>query len=110
VNAWQLSKEYDLAFWYWLSDIPGHGQDMPAALNILQSLDQLLEGLLDTWDGTDLVLFTSDHGNLEDLSTRRHTSNPVPALLIGPLSQRQVFSAGLTDLTGITPAILKLLG
>jgi len=40
--------------------------------------------LLDAWDDRQgLILLTSDHGNLEDLSTRRHTSNPVPALLIG---------------------------
>jgi hypothetical protein len=106
----RLSRDYDLAFFeYWLSDYAGHGQDMPAALLLLQSLDQVLAGLLDSWDEDGLVLVTSDHGNLEDLSTRRHTSNPVPALLIGPLLQRRSFSAGLSDLTGITPAILKFL-
>jgi bisphosphoglycerate-independent phosphoglycerate mutase (AlkP superfamily) len=47
---------------------------------------------------------------MEDLSTRRHTTNPVPALLIGQPAARREFSAGLNDLAGITPAILRSLG
>jgi len=30
-----------------------------------------------------LVILTSDHGNLEDLSVKTHTRNPVPTLLWG---------------------------
>jgi hypothetical protein len=106
----RLSRQYDLAFFeYWLSDYAGHGQDMPAALHLLETFDQVLAGLVDAWDDEGLVLVTSDHGNLEDLSTRRHTANPVPALLIGPLALRRSFAQGLTDLTGITPAILNFL-
>jgi 2,3-bisphosphoglycerate-independent phosphoglycerate mutase len=107
----RLSQDYDLAFFeYWLSDYAGHHQDMPAALELLGTFDQVLAGLVDSWDDSGLILVTSDHGNLEDLTTRRHTANPVPALLIGPLHLRRSFSEGLTDLTGITPAILKFLG
>jgi hypothetical protein len=107
----RLSLDYDLAFFeYWLSDYAGHGQELPAAVNVLQALDRLLAGVLKAWDGNCLVLVTSDHGNLEDLSTRRHTANPVPTLLVGPLEERRSFSAGLSDLTGIAPAILRTLG
>jgi 2,3-bisphosphoglycerate-independent phosphoglycerate mutase len=51
----------------------------------------------------DLILITSDHGNMEDLSTRRHTDAKVPGLVIGGKHQR--FTDGLTDLTGIAPRI-----
>ena len=97
-------------FEYWLSDYAGHGQDMQAACKLLVTFDEVLGGLLETWDDRNgLVLITSDHGNLEDLSTRRHTMNPVPALLIGSPEKRLEFSEGLADITGIAPAILRYL-
>ena len=106
-----LAGHYDLAFFeYWLSDYAGHSQDMGAAEKLLITFDRVLGGLLAAWDDRQgLILITSDHGNLEDLSTRRHTSNPVPALLVGEPEMRRSFSSGLVDLTGITPAILRLI-
>lgn len=104
-----LANTLDLAFFeYWLSDYAGHQQDMSAACRILNEIDQVLGALLQTWnDQSGLVLVTSDHGNLEDLSTRRHTANPVPALLIGGLELRRQFGRRLADLTGIYPAVLR---
>lgn len=106
-----LGKNYDLAFFeYWLSDYAGHGQDMAAAESLLTTFDQVLGELLHNWDDREgLILITSDHGNLEDLSTRRHTANPVPALLIGDLEYRRDFSSKLIDLTHVTPAILEFI-
>jgi bisphosphoglycerate-independent phosphoglycerate mutase (AlkP superfamily) len=52
-------------------------------------------------------LITSDHGNMEDLSTRRHTYNAVPALVIGSADLRQRFCADLETLADVTPAILR---
>lgn len=105
-----LTRAYDLAFFeFWLSDYAGHQQDMGAACAMVETFDQVLAGLLDTWDDQDgLVLITSDHGNMEDLSTRRHTANPVPGLIIGSQQLRERFTSNLYDLTGITPAILHL--
>ena len=97
-------------FEYWLTDFAGHEQDMKAACNLLVVFDQVLGGLLEAWDdNSGLVLITSDHGNLEDLSTHRHTSNPVPGLLVGAPKLRQPFADGLHDLTGIAPAIERCL-
>lgn len=56
-----------------------------------------------------MILITSNHGNIEDLSTRRHTANPFPCLLIGPLEARRGFADGLVDLTGIAAGIEKCL-
>ncbi len=104
-----LMNDYDLAiFEYWLSDYAGHHQDMQAAQSLLETFDRVLGGLLEAWDDKQgLILITSDHGNMEDLGTRRHTANPVPALLIGDPIFRQDFAADLTDIIGVTPAILK---
>ena len=107
----ELAAGYDLAFFeYWLSDYAGHGQDMAAAVALLAALDEVLGGLLAAWDSSaGLILITSDHGNLEDLSVRGHTTNPVPALIIGAPALRCRFTEGLRDLTEIAPGILRLL-
>jgi hypothetical protein len=106
-----ISRNYDLAFFeYWLSDYAGHHQDMNQALDFLESFDHMLQGLLNEWnDDEGLILITSDHGNLEDLSTRRHTLNPVPAIVIGRQENRVQFSSGLNSLSDITPAIRRFI-
>lgn len=107
----RLGQAHDFSlFEYWLSDYAGHGQDMESAQSLLHTFDQMLAGLLETWNDTcGLIVLTSDHGNLEDLSTRRHTLSPVPALVIGPVQARREFLSGLHDLTGVAPAILQAL-
>lgn len=106
----ELAERYDFSFFeYWLSDYAGHRQDMVTAIELLEGFDQVLAGLFEAWDDEQgLILLTSDHGNLEDLSTRRHTCNPVPALIVGNRDQRRMITHGLVDLTGVTPAIVRL--
>lgn len=104
-----LSLSYDLAFFeFWISDYVGHHQDHEAATFMLENFDLVLGGLLENWqDEQGLILITSDHGNMEDLSIRKHTFNPVPALLIGNHELRRSFVANLSDISEITPAILQ---
>lgn len=103
-----LSAAYDLSWFdYWASDYAGHHQDAEAAVRLMESFDGVLRGLLDAWeDRRDLIVLTSDHGNMEDLGVRGHTLNPVPGLLIGPEDLRRRFAEGLVDLTGFAPAVL----
>ncbi len=109
-NLSQLAKHYDFSFFeYWASDYAGHKQDMDWAIRQLETFDGVLKGLLADWDlAHDLVLLTSDHGNMEDLSTRKHTAAPVPLILFGEKTKRDAF-ADVSDLTGIAPAIHSLL-
>jgi hypothetical protein len=109
VRMVELCFESDLAFFeYWPSDYPGHQQDMKGACEMLATLDAVLGGIMDAWDDRKgLVLLTSDHGNLEDLSTRRHTRNPVPCILLGAPEFRELFSSSLIDLTGVMLAIIR---
>lgn len=109
-NLSQLAKHYDFSFFeYWASDYAGHKQDMGWAIRQLETFDGVLKGLLADWDlAHDLVLLTSDHGNMEDLSTRKHTAAPVPLILFGEKTKRDAF-ADVSDLTGIAPAIHSLL-
>ena len=58
------------------------------------------------WRGSDagtLVLVTSDHGNLEDATTRRHTLNPVP--LMGWGKGAREFLADIRGLDQVAGAI-----
>jgi hypothetical protein len=108
----ELAKNYDFSlFEYWASDYAGHKQDMAWALTQLETFDGVLKGLLQTWQAEDgLILLTSDHGNMEDLSTRKHTDAKVPLLLIGDLEVRRKFQANIHDLTNIAPTIEKFVG
>jgi 2,3-bisphosphoglycerate-independent phosphoglycerate mutase len=102
----RLAAGFDFSlFEYWASDYAGHKQDMASGIEQLEILDSVLAGLLSVWSEDDLILITSDHGNLEDLSVRRHTLNPVPAIVFGPREARSSFCKGLTDLAGIAPSI-----
>jgi len=104
-----LAQLYDFSFFeYWASDYAGHKQDMTAAVNLLESFDNVLGGLLEKWDDEQgLILLTSDHGNMEDISTRKHTPNAVPILVMGKSTARKKFTHELKDLTGIAPRILE---
>jgi len=104
----ELANSYDFSlFEFWISDLLGHRQEHQAASNWLTTFDQVLGALVSAWDhDRGLILITSDHGNLEDISTRRHTRNPVPALLIGAPALRERFAKNLLDLSDIAPAIL----
>ena len=108
-----LAKEYDFSlFEYWASDYAGHKQQMDTAVELMETFDVVLGGLIEEIreerrkSGEELlVLITSDHGNMEDLSTRKHTTADVPALVIGNKSTREEFTRDMKDLTDIAPAI-----
>jgi hypothetical protein len=111
VRLAELAKEYDFSFFeYWASDYAGHKQDMTSAVQQLEVFDKVLKGLLAAWQHEDgLILLTSDHGNMEDLSTRKHTAAHVPLLLFGNKKMRDQFKPGIHDLTHIAPAICNFL-
>jgi hypothetical protein len=106
----ELSRQYHFSlFEYWLSDYAGHNQDMSTAIQLLETFDQVLGGLLDNWNFDDgMILITSDHGNMEDLSTRRHTTNPVPLLMIGSQNFLDSFQFPIQSLVDVNKLILKL--
>jgi hypothetical protein len=93
---------------YFITDKVGHAQDMQAARLVLANLARLVRGVL---SGIDLrrtsVILTSDHGNIEDLSSRNHTLNPVPTIVWGANKER--IANRIENLADITPAIVETL-
>ncbi|MGE5464200.1 MAG: hypothetical protein ACM3PS_12640, partial [Syntrophothermus sp.] len=46
-----LAKEYDFAlFEYWASDYAGHRQEMDTAIQLMETFDGVLGGLVESWD------------------------------------------------------------
>lgn len=93
---------------YFITDKVGHAQDMDLAKTILTSLALFIRELLIKLDlERTTVILTSDHGNIEDLSSRNHTLHAVPTIVWG--LQRERIAARIKNLADITPAIVALL-
>lgn len=107
-HAAAVMAEHDLVFYeHFLTDIAGHSQEMDRAVQVLEMLDEFLGALLACLPSDVLLLITSDHGNIEDLSVKTHTRNPVPTILYGPGARA---AAGrVQSLLDITPVILAAL-
>jgi hypothetical protein len=81
-NLLDISSEYDLTvFEYFLTDVAGHKQEPLLATVILDKLNQFLDTILDNLPENTLFVLSSDHGNIEDLSTKHHTTNDVPIII-----------------------------
>ena len=93
---------------YFITDKVGHNQDFAAAQRVLPQLAAFIRELLGRVDLKNTsVILTSDHGNIEDLSSRNHTLNDVPTIVWG--ANRERIASRIKDLADITPAIVESL-
>ena len=98
-----------LLFEYFQTDRAGHGQDFSFALNEIVKLERFLLSVLKQINLSDtLLIITSDHGNLEDLSTKSHTFNQVFTLLFGKGSHQ--LKCSLKSICDVSPGILSFAG
>ena len=92
---------------YFITDRAGHLQDMQAAREVLMNLARFVRAVLEQIDLRCMtVIITSDHGNIEDLSIRTHTLNPIPTLAFG--ARRDFVQQRVRSLTDITPTIIDI--
>lgn len=104
----RIARGADLTlFEFFESDEAGHARSMEQAVAVLSRLDRFLRALAAALPADTALVVTSDHGNVEDLSVRNHTRNPVPVLGFGPAAERV---AGVRDLTRVAPLLLGLAG
>lgn len=93
---------------YFITDKVGHAQDMQRAKTVLINLAMLIREVLKRIDlRRTSVILTSDHGNIEDLSSRNHTLNPVPTIVWG--ANKEQIANRIKTLADITPAIVETL-
>lgn len=92
---------------YFITDKIGHAQDMSAAKTTLTELASFIRQFLIKLDlAHTTVILTSDHGNIEDLSSRNHTLHQVPTIIWG--EHRERAADRINSLVDITPTIVGL--
>lgn len=105
----ELSRRYTFAmFPHWLTDTIGHRGALADGMAIMELFDQVLAGALAAWQPAEgLIVITSDHGNLEDLSHGKHTEAAVPTVIIG--DGHAAVAAGIHTLADLVPALTAYL-
>jgi bisphosphoglycerate-independent phosphoglycerate mutase (AlkP superfamily) len=72
------SEDHDLILYeYFLTDFAGHAQNLDRSIQEIRKIENVIIALLNRMNKKNTTLIVvSDHGNIEDLSTRSHTTNP----------------------------------
>jgi 2,3-bisphosphoglycerate-independent phosphoglycerate mutase len=94
-------------FAHYDTDYAGHRGAMPGAVAALEKVDAFLGGLSGELSSDTLLIVSSDHGNVEDVSGG-HTTNPVPVLTMGP--GRDEIAERVRTIADVVPAAFGLLG
>jgi hypothetical protein len=107
--AVRLAREEDLTmFEYFLTDKVGHSMDWDMARQIIGDVEAFMEGIASEMNlDEELLIVSSDHGNLEDLTEKVHTTNLVPTVLLG--KRAEAIKQDIQTLADIVPCIYKLL-
>lgn len=108
------ARSLDVAlFEMFLTDKAGHAQDIGFARREILRTDSFLAALFEATidDPSQVVVVTSDHGNLEDLSTSSHTRALVPLLAWGGSARgaeaAATLIAGAKSLLDVAPRLLR---
>ena len=104
-----IAESHDFTLYeHFITDRIGHAQRADLAREHLLELTKFVRSVLEAADlSRQTVIVTSDHGNIEDLSTRSHTLNPVATLAFG--AAREQIASQVRSLTDIAPAIVQSL-
>ncbi|PJF25968.1 MAG: hypothetical protein CUN53_10085 [Phototrophicales bacterium] len=105
----EIAQRYDFAmFSHWLTDVIGHRGTIDEGVKLLTLFDAVIAGALDAWDDEHgLMIITSDHGNMEDLSHGKHTENDVATVVVG--RHRETYAADIHTLADIVPVMARFL-
>jgi 2,3-bisphosphoglycerate-independent phosphoglycerate mutase len=104
----RITRKNDFTlFEYFQTDLAGHSGNLPRAVELMETLDRFFGATAAHLTEDCLLVIASDHGNVEDMSVRTHTRNPVPTILYG--AGREEAAGKISDLTDIAPALLALL-
>ena len=106
-HLFALAMENDFTLYeFFQTDVSGHSMDYSRACAVLRTYDRFLSALARMTEAAGItLLMTSDHGNIENMSDRGHTRNPVPFIAFGPKSEDILSS--VESLADVTPAIIS---
>lgn len=108
-NLAAIAAQHHLTvFEFFLTDLAAHGRVPMDPVTVVEMIDRCLSGVLEAGNwGETLLVFVSDHGNLEDRRRDVHTRNPVPTLLVG--EGRDEVGDQIAAITDVTPAVVRWL-
>jgi hypothetical protein len=107
-RLYKEALKYDFSLYeYFYTDHAGHSQQKEFSATTLIKLDELLGGLCENYESHKLFVFiTSDHGNIEDISTKTHTLNSVPVILMG--ANKKKYAKHIKNIADIYHQIIRL--
>ena len=78
-NLAGIAFKYDFTlFEYFLTDKAGHSNEIEYLKKILGDFSSFFCRLVKATSENTILILTGDHGNCEDILSKRHTKNPVP--------------------------------
>lgn len=102
------SNHFDLILHeYYLTDKAGHSQEPTRAAGVLNTYNDFLMTLIKEKSPEHTLVLSSDHGNIEDLSTKTHTLNKVPLFVYGRGAEAFEKARSIMD---VTPSIMEIIG
>lgn len=108
-RLYNISRDYDFTLYeHFMTDIIGHKGDMELAIEEIELLDAFLAELVRLVDlNQDLIVITSDHGNIEDVAVKTHTMNKVPTVFIGKLPEG--VEPQINSILDVMPAVVEIM-
>lgn len=104
-----VARDHDFTlFEYFQTDRAGHKGSRAEKDKVLAMFDEFLSGIagFPDEDPRNLLVLTSDHGNIETDSSPLHSENPVPLVAIGYGAAR--LKARVSSIADVTPALVEL--
>jgi hypothetical protein len=104
-----IAGDHDFTlFEFFQTDHAGHSGDTERIFQTLEKLDRFFAALL-PFRG--VLVVTSDHGNIEDMTVRTHTANPVPLFVRGAEKDEAVAARfrQLVQIDQFAPLVLDML-
>jgi hypothetical protein len=107
-NLARIAAQHDVTlFAHYTTDYAGHSKRLDHAVAAIQTVDEFIAGIAAAIDDQTLVVVTSDHGNIEDITTD-HTLNPAIGLILG--ARHAEIAGEWTSVLDVTPGLLAVLG
>ena len=106
-HLFTIARENDFTLYeFFKTDVSGHSMDYARACEVLRVYDRFLASLVRFTEAAGITLvMTADHGNIEAMSLRGHTRNPVPFIVFGP--GEGFIRDKVASLVDVTPALLE---
>lgn len=103
-----IADENDFTlFEYFQTDRVAHKGSREEVLEVLALFDEFLTGIVPFASGDrNLLVLTSDHGNIEDSGSSLHSVNPVPLVAMG--HGADVLKRETRSILDVTPLLVKL--